>query len=92
MKMPAGQLRNGNTAVEGKWKVPYLAEENADEDPEIQFLTSSESDATRKAKAVLHSLGKKASPLSVCKRRFCRISEGMPSSLPCHTLCHDLSA
>ena len=63
MKMPAGQLRSGNTAVEGKWKVPYLAEENADEDPEIQFLTSSESDATCKAKAVLHSLGKKASSL-----------------------------
>lgn len=46
--------------VNGLWKVPYLAEENADEDPEIQFSTASEGGAMQKAKAALQKSGKPA--------------------------------
>ncbi len=62
----AGTLTDASgskSAVNGLWKVPYLAEENADEDPEIQFSTASEGGAMQKAKAALQKSGK---PVSVC--------------------------
>lgn len=46
--------------VMGLWKLPYLAEENADEDPEIQFSTASEGGAMQRAKAALQISGKPA--------------------------------
>jgi len=52
---------NGSKSeVNGLWKVPYLAEENADEDPEILFSTASEGGAMQKAKAALQKSGKPA--------------------------------
>jgi hypothetical protein len=47
--------------VMGLWKLPYLAEENADEDPEIQFSTASEGGAMQRAKAALQISGKPVS-------------------------------
>lgn len=44
--------------VNGLWKVPYLAEENADEDPEVQLSTATEAPAQQKAKAILLKQGK----------------------------------
>ena len=44
--------------MNGLWKIPYLAEENADEDPEVQLSTATEASAQQKAKAVLIKQGK----------------------------------
>lgn len=47
--------------MNGLWKLPYLAEENADEDPELQVTTATESAQQKKAKAILLKGGKKVS-------------------------------
>lgn len=47
--------------VSGQWKIPYLAEENADEDPDLLFSTSSETEANMTAKAIILGAGKTVS-------------------------------
>ena len=57
-----GSIKGGNgseDSINGSWKIPYLAEENADEDPEIQISIATETAVQRKAKAVLQKTGKK---------------------------------
>ena len=46
------------TAVDGRWSIPYLAEENADEDPEFVVSTAAEGEAQRRAKAAVLASGK----------------------------------
>ena len=53
-------------AVNGSWKLPYLAEENADEDPELQLTTATEAAPQKKAKAILMKSGKKVSIFLIC--------------------------
>lgn len=57
----AGKLTDANgkaVDVSGQWRIPYLAEENSDEDPELVVSTSFESEAGRKAKELLLKAGK----------------------------------
>ena len=49
--------------VHGAWKLPYLAEENADEDPELQLTTAAETAPHKKAKSILLKSGRKVSEL-----------------------------
>ncbi|KAL4435457.1 hypothetical protein ABPG77_006219 [Micractinium sp. CCAP 211/92] len=47
------------TAVTGEVRVPYISEENHDEDPEIQVAASSEGPAAQKLRGAILSHGKK---------------------------------
>lgn len=71
---------NGSKSeVNGLWKVPYLAEENADEDPEILFSTASEGGAMQKAKAALQKSGKpvsRSAALPHCKKQTHVLARG----------------
>ena len=51
-------VESGGTAVDGRWSIPYLAEENADEDPEFVVSTTAEGEAQRRAKAAVLASGK----------------------------------
>ena len=59
-----GSLKSSGESekVNGLWKVPYLAEENADEDPEIQLTSATETAQQQKAKALLLKPGRKVGP------------------------------
>ena len=46
-------------AISGNWTIPYLAEENADEDPELRLSTSTEGPVQRRAKEAALAQGKK---------------------------------
>ena len=48
---------------EGRWELPYLAEENADEDPELRATAAGEAAAQRVRDAFLAS----AKPVGPCK-------------------------
>lgn len=61
-----GKLKSESGAeesVNGSWKLPYLAEENADEDPELQLTTATETAPQKKAKAILLKRGKEVGVL-----------------------------
>ncbi|KAL4419782.1 hypothetical protein ABPG75_006880 [Micractinium tetrahymenae] len=47
------------TAVTGEVRVPYISEENHDEDPEVQVAASSEGPAAQKLRSAILSHGKK---------------------------------
>lgn len=51
--------------VSGQFKVPYLAEENADEDPELLVSSQKEDAAHRRAKEAFLSTGKQAREIFV---------------------------
>ena len=52
----AGEVREGNGRAaqgEGSWQLPYLADENADEDPELKVAANSDAAAQRLREAFL---------------------------------------
>lgn len=54
-----------NESVHGLWSIPYLAEENADEDPEIKIGTATETAHQQRAKAILQKTGKKVAEVTL---------------------------
>ena len=63
----------GAGSAEGRFCLPYLADENADEDPELKATTSAESKAAQQLKEAFLNQGKKV-------RRF--IDAAYPDDVP----------
>lgn len=57
-----GEVKKGDKAesASGRFHLPYVADENADEDPELNVSTSEESAAASRLKEAFHSTGKQA--------------------------------
>ncbi|CAL8468942.1 g8483 [Coccomyxa elongata] len=56
----SGEVRDGDTveSASGRFELPYVADENADEDPELKVSTSSDSAAARRLKEAFLGSGK----------------------------------
>ena len=56
----AGEVRDGEAAesASGSFQLPYVADENADEDPELKVSTSTDSAAARRLKEAFLGPGK----------------------------------
>jgi hypothetical protein len=65
-----GGLGPGGVRVEGEIKLPYISEENQDEDPELLVTTSSEGKDAQAARAVVLGYGKKVGEQGGWERRW----------------------
>ncbi len=61
----AGEVREGPGAgsAEGRFCLPYLADENADEDPELKASTSADGKAAQQLKEAFLTQGRKVQSL-----------------------------
>lgn len=74
----AGSVKD-STPSEGTYVLPYIAEENADEDPELKATVTGDSPAAQQLKELLLTRGKQVRMAS--SRRDCILSPSQLSNM-----------